>query len=357
MLTDHFPECRKIKDRLYDILEQEFAKRRKIGLANPKDVDINLLIGDRSKPGSSSIEKGTPTISLNILFEVPEHSQIESWIQQAGPLVEPSRYIPDSRLTQILLDPDTLKREDVGEAFGPYFDVVWPTLKQDAGKIAGYVHRIILELKDRFLLKLSAMLRHELEHLNPDYQKEHDLLRQREAEYNAIFMRYLDGEKPFTTTQLKRKFSVYFGLASTFLPEDEVRAFYYPNFDPDKDTEETLYTRKLAIEQHMSEEYMPLYRDEIMKAVIWLEFMTTKNQNKEPDEKTLRYVQSVFTPDESVDQNPNYTLDQVDFGLADKLYRMIGFWENKYREGLKLALARVHSFYVGKLNANKTESK
>lgn len=362
MLTDYYPDAVPLHDRLKTILDDEVKRRESIGLPSLENIAIKLVVEQLENRAFTMQINGIGTVFLNALTEVQSHkslsekyaqelNEIDQWITQVKPLVGLNQpYVMDNGLFEVLANPESLGNIELTDRAQEYLTLCGHVLKHNAKIMEKHIGRMVPDLVDLPLDHLRYLLRHELEHLNPDYLKEEDNHRSKEKELNDIFNSYFDGNGDLSTDTIRKKTKTYLSLSSRYLPDTEVRAFFCQDYDSENETADTLRQKRKSIEDHLVKIYMPnVYLPQVTGAVVRQWFMESINKNESPDLNTLHYVQNIVYQGTSLAQEPDVDVAKVNVQVADKLFKEIGFWMNKYMEGIRISLDKAESFYLDKI--------
>jgi len=364
MITQYFPEAIGIKARLDDILDSEIARRASLGLDSPEEVKINLLLEASGYGGSSERVNGDITVHLNILYEVIENhelfdkyqskiDEINHWVRNVRPLVAPDRVnVIGNELFEVLQNPVVLDSIDQ-TAFSPelreHYENTSSILKEKVPKIKAYVTEILEEIAKGPLSHLQGSLRHELEHTTPEYAEALQALHSMGEQLFRDVDQYGKSQEVISLAGMKRRIKRYLDLSSRLYPDGEAKAYMCERFMDNMD-EKGLKELKDSIEMHLVKEYLPItWKDVIISSITNILIMEATDRGKEPDSKTIGYVHSVVF--QGTSRSSQYSVDTkgVNYVLANRMFRQIGYWENKFKEGIKLGLDRAETFYQSKL--------
>ena len=272
MITEYFPETSALKDRLSSIVDQEIERRSQLGMETVSAANLNIFLDFLGVGGESTYADGNPTVHLNILTEVAftpelaakyqgELQGLSNWFGKVKPFaVQATRNAVNGELAQLLIAPEGLEGLDLSALPAEYREQYansLSALKKQAPSVADYTRKIISETEGTNLDWLRSAIRHELEHLNPDYVEANTELRKFELESIDLFRRAGRGESIPSSNNLRQRVSQYLTDAAFLVPDDEIRAHFCQYFKPETDTQETIAGRRQDIERVIFEQYLP----------------------------------------------------------------------------------------------------
>jgi len=365
MLADYFPESSAINARLEELIGSEISRRTSLGLDSPNDVSINVILEESRLGGNAEKINGAVVVHLNVLNEIlnnPELyekyksklEEIDQWVINTRPLVAPGRLQAIGiELLEVLKNPDSLDIIDI-TTLSPeaqtHYEQAHQYVKEKAPVILEYVTEMLQDIVNQPLAHMQSTLRHEIEHFNPRYRAEIEAMHAKEQEILQIVENYQRGQRPISTRSVRRIVKEYLDIASQLFPDEEVRAHMVQYFDPESDSKETLKQKEDYVAGVLATEYVPNnYRPLIVGMVAKKALIEAANQGTELDLNTLHHVENVVFQGTKYPADSTVELDRVDRKLADNMLREIGFWENKFREGIMVSLDRAESFYQSNL--------
>ena len=363
MLSQYFDQAQEVKSRLVEILEDELKRRAELGYYVPEDVNLNLILESRYG-GTVDRLNGSLVVNINILKEVtddpeifpkyqPQLAQIDGWISNVRNLVAPGKdSIIDNSLVELLVNPDGFDDIDL-EVLTPdrkeYYEKVIPTLKQDAPTIMAYVQGMMDDTLQRPFDYFRGTIRHELEHTDPQFVALQDELNEKLLEISDDAQKYQNGSRHLSSEQVRRKAEDFLSKAAVLKPAEEVRAFFCQYFNP-KDTEETISQKRQAVEYEVAGKYLlGDFKKLILDVTSRQIYIELANDGLILDNKTVNYVGEVFYSGTGMPVERQINKANIDYNVANRMFGMLGFWENKFREGMINALDNWENFYLDKI--------
>jgi hypothetical protein len=363
MLSQYFDQAQEVKSRLIDILGEELKRRAELGYYVPEDVNLNLILESRHGGTVDSLN-GHLVVNINVLKEVTDNpeifpkyqaelAQVDGWIRDVRGLVAPGRdSVIDNKLVELLVNPNRFDDIDL-ELLAPdrkeYYEKAIPILKQDALTIMEYVQSMMQDTLQTPFDYFRGTIRHELEHTDPQFVKLQDKLNEKLLEISDDALQYQNGSRHLSNEQIGQKVEDFLSKAATLKPSEEVRAFFCQYFNPE-DTAETISQKRRTVEYEVTGKYLlGDFKKLILDVVSRQIYIELVNDGLILDNDTLNYVGEVFYCGTGMSVERHINRANIDYNIANRMFGMLGFWENKFREGLFNALDNWEGFYLDKI--------
>ena len=359
--------------RFNELVEIELMNRQLWELPSPDHVRIKPIVTGLNYGGRICSDADGTYIYLNVIKEIEGNPSLverfettvaafQSWFEQASPFFNAdaraldeewrTRVNPEELALEFLCSPDLFYNVDLD---------FYPKLMRE--HLLAQIDNLVdcSELYSSMCAAVSAVfnfefplsqstLRHEIEHLNPDYRQG---IVDTYGEMDSIHVLYKKadaGAFEASPDEFDRSVGKLVEKIVALYPDDEVRAHMWQYFEGLSETEESLTKKRMQLEQALINNYVRGHHGNLVLSALSKQFSYRELfQGRNPPEDTIAHVANIWSSGSPNPEKTPYNRENVNGDMVNSIYRALGQTTLDLTESTILAFDRVEAYFAKQL--------